>query len=194
MYIPNSGTLQLADSARSPTTLDYLRPAFFRLELSNLPRTTFTCQVANIPELKIGYAVQPTPALDIPVIGDKVEFGPLNVEFIINEDMSNYIEVYNWILSIASRELVNYTVDDFRRAAVNYPLTLNKGSLDNSLYADASLYLINSSNVPSVKINYYDVIPISLESIPFDITSNNQNPMRATATFRYRLFNIEKLI
>lgn len=193
MYTENDGILKLATDTRSPTTLDYLRPAFFRLELSNLPRTTFTCQMANIPEIKIGYATQQTPSLDIPIIGDKLEFGELQVEFIINEDMSNYIEIYNWIVSIASRELVNYTVDDFRRAAVNYPINFSKGLLEQSLYADASMYIINSSNVPAMKINYYDVIPISLLSIPFDITNVDQDPMRATATFRYRLFDIEKI-
>lgn len=193
MYTPDSTQLHTASLDRRPTTLDYLRPSFFRLEFTNLPRTTYTCQVANIPELNIGAATQQAPIRDIPLIGDKLEYGDLNVEFILNEDMSNYIEIYNWILNIAGTDLVNMTTDDFRKALVGYPSTPNKPDLSRGLYADAQLYIINSSNRPVIKVNYLDVIPIAISVPTFDITNTNQDPMSARASFKYRIFNIEKL-
>ena len=193
MYTPDSTQLHTAAQDRRPTTLDYLRPSFFRLEFTSLPRTTYTCQVANIPQLNIGAASQPTPARDIPVIGDKLKYGDLEVEFILNEDMSNYIEIYNWILNIAGTDLVNMTTDDFRKALVGYPITPNRKDDSRGLYSDASLYIINSSNRPIIKVNYLDVIPISISVPTFDITNVNQDPMMARAVFKYRIFNIEKL-
>ena len=194
MYTADSQQLHTASQDRRPTTLDYLRPSFFRLEFTNLPRTTYTCQVANIPELNIGAATQQTPTRDIPLIGDKLEYGDLNIEFILNEDMSNYIEIYNWILNIAGTDLVNMTTDDFRKALVGYPSTPSRNKDDSrGIYSDASLYIINSSNRPIIKVNSLDVIPVSIYVPTFDITNINQDPMTARAVFKYRIFNIEKL-
>lgn len=193
MYLPNNDVLKLARESSAPTTLDYLRPSMFKFEIMNLPRTSFTCQVASIPDLTIGTATQPTPTLDIPVIGDKLEFGDLTIEFMVNEDMSNYIEIYNWIVAIASTELVNYTADDFRKAITNYSPSVNNPREDRSLYSDASLFVIDSTNNPIVKINFMDVIPVGIQGIPFDIRITDQGPVTARATFRYRIYNIEKL-
>lgn len=193
MYLHNNDELQLAQESSSPTTLDYLRPAMFRFDIMSLPRTSFTCQVASIPGLTIGSATQVTPTLDIPVIGDKLEFDPLTIEFMVNEDLSNYIELYNWIVAIASTELVNYTADDFRKAIANYSPAVNSPREDRSLYSDASLFILDGNNQPTAKINFLDIIPISIEGIPFDIRITSQDPVTARATFKYRLYNIEPL-
>lgn len=192
MYILNDDILKLSKTS-AVTTLDYLRPASFKFEISSLPRTAYTCQVASIPDMKIGNAIQPTPALDIPLIGDKLEFGELNIQFIVNEDMSNYIEIHNWMLNIAGTELINYSLDDFRKSMTGFPVAAKSDGQYQSLYADAALFIINSKNNPIIKVNFLDVIPVSLQSIPFDITNVSQEPLLATATFKYRLYNIEPL-
>lgn len=192
MYTPNNDVLKLSKTSET-TTLDYLRPASFKFEISSLPRTAYTCQVASIPDMKIGNATQVAPALDIPVIGDKLEFGQLDIQFIVNEDMSNYIEIHNWMLNICGTELINYSLDDFRKSANGFPVASKSNGQYNSFYADAALFIINSKNNPIIKVNFLDVIPISLQSIPFDITNISQEPLLATATFKYRLYNIEPL-
>lgn len=193
MYLPNNEQLKLVRESSEPTTLDYLKPALFRFVISCLPRTSFTCQVAALPSIDIGSATQPTPTLDIPIIGDKLVFGDLDIEFMVNEDMSNYIELYNWIVAIAGTELVNYTADDFRKAIANYPVTSNSSGEDRNLYSDACLFLLNSNNVPTIKVNFLDLIPIGIEGLPFDIRKTDQGPVTARAKFRYRLYNIEPL-
>ena len=65
-----------------------------------MPNVTYTCQSANLPALNLGAAMQQTPFVDIPHPGDKVFFGEFIIQFLINEDMSNYKELYDWIASI----------------------------------------------------------------------------------------------
>lgn len=191
MYLPQNEELKLARESSAPTTLDYLKPSMFRFEIACLPRTSFTCQVAGLPSIDIGTAKQPTPTLDIPLIGDKLEFGDLTIEFMVNEDMSNYIELYNWIVSIAGTELINYTADDFRKAIAHYGQAINNSGSDRNLYSDAVLFILDSNYNPTVKVNFLDLIPVGIEGIPFDIRIVNQGPLTARATFRYRIYNIE---
>lgn len=193
MYLPNNEELKLVRESSAPTTLDYLKPSMFRFVIANLPRTSFTCQVSGLPSIDIGTAKQPTPTLDIPIIGDKLTFGDLNIEFMVNEDMSNYIELYNWIVAIAGTELINYTADDFRKAISHYGKAPNNSGSDRNLYSDACLFVLDSNFNPTVKINFLDLIPVGIEGLPFDIRITDQGPLTARATFRYRIYNIEPL-
>ena len=72
-----------------PTTNDFLRPNAIKFSIKDMPKTSFTCQSANIPDLQLGFATQPTPFIDVPTIGDKIKFGEFTIRFMIDEDMSN---------------------------------------------------------------------------------------------------------
>ena len=50
---------------------------------------------ANIPEMTLGVAEQPTPFKDIPVPGDKIQFGDLQLRFLVDEDLENFMEIQN---------------------------------------------------------------------------------------------------
>lgn len=188
MYIQNN----IDQSEKIPATLNYLRPASFRFQITALPRITFACQRANIPEITIGTATQLTPAINIPVYGDKLELGDLQITFMVAEDMSNYREIYNWIVKIAGSQITKYTDEEFARNLGRFPIT---GSVaeDQATYSDATMHIVDGSNNIVAKINYLDVIPVSLRAIDFDITNTSQEPLLAVATFRYRMYELETL-
>ena len=188
MYIENN-----IDFIQSqPTTLNYLRPANFRFQIDALPRTMFSCQMANIPNITIGAAVQVTPQINIPVYGDKLEFGDLHITFMVAEDLSNYREIYNWIVKIAGDNISKYTDEEFKRDLGRFPKTGMK-EFDQAIYSDATMHIISSTNNVVAKINYLDLIPVSLRAIDFDITNTSQEPLLAVATFRYRMYELETL-
>jgi len=85
---------------RQPDMLDFLRPNGFYFLVQNLPQVTYFCQAANIPGINLGYAIQPTPFINIPKPGEKIDFGELTIKFLIQETMANYIELYNWIIAL----------------------------------------------------------------------------------------------
>ena len=47
--------------------------------------------------MDLGVATQPTYLRDTPVPGDKITFGDFDLEFIVDEDFENYLEIHNWI-------------------------------------------------------------------------------------------------
>lgn len=172
--------------AITPST-NYLRPNSFKFQIAKIPNVTYTCQSANLPQLSLGSAVQQTPFVDIPHPGDKVFFGEFIIQFLINEDMSNYKELYDWVASIGVPSGGDQYGQLTRRASVYKPDEYYNA------FSDAALLILDSNNKPVVRLNFQDLWPTSVEGLNFDITSSGMEYFVGTASFRYKVFTIEQL-
>ena len=85
---------------RQPDKLDYASPTQFRFGIHQLPKVEFFTVTANIPEISLGIANYATPFKDIPMMGDKVEYGQLNIGFIVDEYLENYLSLHEWMTGI----------------------------------------------------------------------------------------------
>jgi hypothetical protein len=193
-YTANVGFFKDSFTSSLPTTQNFLRPNAFRFSLKDLPHTSFTCQSANIPQLAFGVAVQATPFYDIPRIGEKMSFGDLSIRFIIAEDMSNYLEIYNWMVALGFPKSYNQFDDYLKTKPTKSAFITNKdGQSEVLAYSDATLSILDSTNNPKISIIYKDAFPISLESLDYDIASSGVEYLTAIATFKFRIFEIEVL-
>ena len=101
MFTPNlNSILNEVSTVTTQPVSNYLRPNAFRFTIKEIPKAAFTCQSANLPALTLGSTTQPTPFLDIPHVGDKNSFGDFTIRFLISEDMSNYIELFDWLVAL----------------------------------------------------------------------------------------------
>jgi hypothetical protein len=194
MYTANVNVAKQNYANSLPTTYDYLRPNAFRFSVKDIPNVSFTCQSANLPQLALGFAVQPTPFTDIPRIGDKLDFGSFTIRFLISEDMSNYLELYNWLVALGFPK--DYTQFDalLKNRPSRFPFKVNqRGESEVLAYSDATLTILDSTNTPKVNIIYKDIFPISLEGLDFDIASAGVEYFTAIASFKYTLFEVEQL-
>jgi hypothetical protein len=168
-------------------TPSYLKPNSFKFQIGKLPNVTYTCQSINLPSLNLSAAQQLSPFVDIPHPGDKIVFGEFSIRYLVNEDMSNYRELYNWMISMGTPGQGSDYAKTFNRATV-----FDSGDY-NSLFSDANVVIIDSNNRPVVKLNFQDLFPTSIEGLDFDITSSGMEYFVGTASFRYKLFTIETL-
>ena len=83
-----------------PKEVNQLNVVSFETNFQRMPATDFFCQRVNIPSLALGNAILPTQFSSVPVEGDTLVFENLTISFYVNEDLSNYMEVYNWLISI----------------------------------------------------------------------------------------------
>ena len=74
-----------------PSNYNVLSPVSFRFSIKKLPNVSFFCQSANIPDLTIGTVVRPSPMRDFNTFGDNLEIGALDISFIVDEDLTNYM-------------------------------------------------------------------------------------------------------
>ena len=54
---------------------------------------------------------QPNYLRDIPTPGDKIEFGDLTLRFLVDEDLTNYMEIQKWIRGLGFPE----SIQDFNK-------------------------------------------------------------------------------
>ena len=169
---------------------NYMSPLGFKLILTKTPKVDFLCQSANIPQISMGTAVQPSYLKDIPVPGDKVLYDDLNVRFLVDEKMENYLAIHKWITGLGYPESIgqyNQLKKDDKRTD---SLVSDKGDPLYFQYSDATLQVLNSNYKPSVLINFKDAFPISLSTLDFDVTTRDYNYFTAEVTFKYTIFDI----
>ena len=85
---------------------NFLSPVGFKFILTKYPKVDFFSTKANIPGINLGVAFQPTYLKDIPVPGDKLEFADLSLSFNVDENLENYLSVYNWMVGLGYPENV----------------------------------------------------------------------------------------
>ena len=159
---------------REPSKRDYASPVQFRFKMSKLPLVEFFVQSANLPGISLGNATQVTPLYDIPIPGDKISYSPLDLSFIVDENLNNYKEIHDWILGLGFpsnhtqfQDLQTAGSDRFpgstRSTAVtgtSTPQPLNEGGI----YSDATLTVLNSKNIAKTEIRFENVYPTNLGS------------------------------
>ena len=180
---------------RQPEELDYLRPNGFRFLIQSLPKVTYFCQSANIPTINLGSARQATPLIDFPLPGEKLSFGELSIRFMIQEDMANYIELYNWMISLGFPD--NHSQYGRRYAEQKYrdPNGNNNQPRKSDMtdYSDATLLVLGSDYNVVARLNFMDCFPISLSGVNFDVSRGETQYFAADVFFNYRVFTVESL-
>ena len=166
-----------------PNEINQLNVVSFETNFTRLPNVNFFCQRINIPSIGLGLASQATPFSDIPVLGDKLIFEQLTLNFIVSEDLSNYLEIYNWLISIGFPE--NDT-----------QFNLNNSNVDpiENLRSDMNIIINTNKSNPNYNITFKDTFPVSLGSIELDAAATSLEPIILDVSFAYTgSFSIEKI-
>ena len=169
---------------------NYMSPLGFKLILTKTPKVDFLCQSANIPQISMGTAIQPSYLKDIPVPGDKVLYDDLTVSFLVDEKMENYLAIHKWITGLGypeSRGQYDQLRKDDNRTD---RIVGDDGDPRYFEFSDATLQVLSSNYKPSVLINFKDAFPISLSTLEFDVTTRDYNFFTAQVTFKYTIYNI----
>lgn len=165
---------------------NFLSPVGFKFQIKKTPKTNYFVQAVNIPSVVVGEAAMPTPFVNIPVPGDHLTFGNLSVQFKVDEDMVNYLELYNWIRGIGFPE-------SFQERKDAEAENLAQRGVSGELYSDGVLMVLTSNMNSNVEINFKDMYPVSLSDVQFDVQQADIDYVTATVDFRFRQFDITKL-
>ena len=165
---------------------NFLAPTGFKLVLNRSPKVAFFSNAANLPGITLGEATQPTYLKDIPTPGDKIVFDDLNIRFMVDEDLKNYMELQNWIRGLGYPESVQEIWD---LQEEDRDIT-TKASHVMDIYSDGTLTVLGSSQLPIFKVLFRDLWPYSLTTLQFDATETDVNYFTAEVGFKYTIYNI----
>jgi len=161
---------------RQPDTDNYLLNTAFKFNLARTPNITWFCQKVSIPSLSFGSMELPTRlGTRLPISGTEYTFDDLVVDFIVDENVNTWMEIYNWMTSIGQMK-------DDKDPYLNV----------EQHTSDASLTILSSSYNPKYKVTFRNIFPVSLGELPFDSTAPETDPIVSSVTFKYRYYEIEQ--
>ena len=168
-----------------PTNFNFLSPLGYKFILQRVPHVEYFVQRVTLPDMTSPTADTPNPFVRIKNPGDHIDFGDLSVTFKINENMDNYLEIYNWMISLGkpvSFDQYNLKTQ-FPAAAV----------ADELIRSDISVIILTSGKNPNIEFKMRDCFPTALTSIDFNTTDSSIDYIEATATFAVRDYTIHTL-
>ena len=168
---------------------NYLAPVGFKFNLQRSPGVAYFCNQANIPDISLGVAIQPNPLRDIPTPGDKMEFGDLNLRFLVDEDLTNYMEIQNWMRGLGYPE----SIDQFDKLEKSGKAALPQRykNFGDQVYSDGTLQILSSNMVAKFNVFFKDLFPVSLTTLTFDATDTDIEYFTADVSFKYTMYNLK---
>jgi len=169
----------------TPTNPNQLHPNKFILSFTALPTVEYWCQTVSIPGLSLGEVSRQTPFIDLYSPGEKLIINPLSMTFVVDEDLTGWKEVYNWMRELAFPEnFEEYKELNTRPGAYARP---------QPQFSDATLIVLNSNQIPKIRIKFLNCFPTQLTDILLSSTASPEEPLTADAVFRFDLYNFETL-
>jgi hypothetical protein len=176
-------TQRIGAVQNQPDNINFLNTHRFRLVLKRCPSLMYFVQECNLPAIQTGNATQPTPFTDIPVYSHKIEYSDLVVSFPVDEDLTNYKELANWMTGIAFPREFGQFAD-----MVNEHL-----SMDDAVHEDISLMILDSAHQPMHVVNFRHAFPVSLSEIHFDTKADDTVIPIVTVTFKYAWWEFDEV-
>ena len=170
---------------------NFLSPTGFKFALKRSPGVAFFCNQANIPSLDLGIAEQPTYLKNIDVPGDKIQFGDLNLRFLVDEDLMNYMEIQNWIRGLGYQEKISEFENLEKQSVLGVETKF--GQSGDDIYSDATLQILSNNLVPQFQVIFSDCFPYSLSTVTFDATDTDIEYFTADVSFKYTIYRITDL-
>ena len=168
---------------------NFLSPIGFKFSLKRSPGVAYFCNEANIPDMSLSIAEQPTYLRNIPLPGDKIEFGDLSLRFMVDEDLTNYMEIQNWIRGLGYPESISQYSELEDKAYIKQTF----GNKRQDVYSDGTLQILSNNLVPKFQVLFDALFPYSLSTVTFDATDTDIEYFTAEVSFKYTIYNLTDL-
>ena len=163
-----------------PQNSSILQLTRFTFLIPDKPYLKYFCQTVTLPGVSTGEVTVPTPFSNTYRHGDKLTYETLTITAMLDEDLKTWEETYNWLKSLTRPQ----SFDQYPR----------KSQGDRSpLYFDGFLTVNTNSNNPNIRFKFQNCHPLSISGINFDTKTDADNIPTCDFTFRYDLFEVERL-
>lgn len=142
--------------------MNLLQPGNFKISIDNLETANlqFFCTNVVLPSLSKSAVTQNFRGKQAHFPGDLQSFDTMDVTFILDEDMRNYEEVYNWITDVE----------------------------EDPKFKDITLSILSNRNTTNRQIRFHDAFPTNIGSITFSTAETDSDYMTCSVTFVFSYF------
>ena len=166
---------------RQPDTFDYAQSSQFLVTLGNFPLAQYFCTTLTLPGVSVGRFDRPTSLANLPMVGDLMTFDDFTMTFLVDENLSNYQEIFNWIVNIGAPS--DHSQFNQRERADGLDM---KG--DRNLYSEIQISILSNKNNPIVRCTLHDSFPLSLGGLTYTTQDTDAAYLTADVTFAYSYY------
>jgi hypothetical protein len=160
---------------------NFLSPIGFKFTLAKEPKVSFFSNSSKLPEISLGTAIQTNYLKNIDIPGDRLTYGDLNLSFLVDENLENYMAIHNWLTGLGFPESTSQYEDLITTDNIRDP---------ENAFSDGSLHILNSNYRDVAIVKFNDLFPVYLSSLEFKSSETDITYFTAEATFKYTVYNI----
>jgi hypothetical protein len=168
-------------TVNTPQNTSILQSTKFTFVIPDMPFLKYFCQTVNLPSVSTTEVVVPTPFSNTYRHGDKLVFDAFTITAIMDEDLRVWEETYKWIKSLTRPQ----SYEEYARKTIR--------DVQTPLYFDGYLTVNTNANNPNIRVKFHNCHPTSIGLVSFDTKVDADVIPTADFTFRYDLFEIERL-
>ena len=166
-----------------PSNITPLNPNGFRFNITKFPEVDFFIQDVSLPGMNLGTAVQASSVHDLKIPGETLDFDPLQISFLVDSNMDNYIAVHDWMVGLG------FPVDNSMfTKLLSDPKNASFYSVSSKTMSDCTLQILNANNLPIRSFTFVDAFPTSLSGVSFTSTNTDVRYLTATLTLEYSYY------
>lgn len=148
------------------TNLNFLKQVAFKLTIQNPNFTNieYFCTAVNLPSMTMGEVSLNYQNQQGYFPGDHITFDQLRIKFLVDENMTNYIEAINWMKKNA------YDTKPFR--------------------SDLILSALTANNTVNKQYQFHDAFPTSIGELNFNTQAPTVEYISCDMTLRFNYFKV----
>jgi hypothetical protein len=120
----------------------------------------------NLPTIILGITEQPTNIRKIWIPGDSLEFEDINLQFLLQESMENWIAVMDWMYRLRDPGEV----------------------LSERETCDLGVDILDSKHNTVVECTFIDIFPFTMSDVPMSTQIEDVEPSRFDVSFKINGF------
>lgn len=171
-------------------------PASHIIRFERMPETSFVVQEVNLPGVSANPAKINAPGLVVRHGPDRLNYEPLTVSFVVDEEFRTHRELHRWLVGMTGGEDRTLLTHEFLQTHRDYiwPDNSSVSQRFSQLQSTtAGLTIVNEAKIPLLRVVFYNLYVTSLGPVQFSITQDPINVMSSTATFEYDFYSIVEI-
>jgi hypothetical protein len=130
-----------------------------------------TCVAINLPTIILGQTEQPTSIRKIWLPGDSLEFEDINLQFMLQESMENWIAVMDWVYRLRDPDEIKYERE----------------------LCDLGVDILDAKYNTVVECTFIDIFPFTMSDVPLTTQIEDVEVSRFDVSFKINGFTYKSV-
>ena len=162
----------------------YQQPTKWQISFPRISNTVFYCTSVSVPGFTITETKQPTPVQDLWIPGNKVNYEPLMLTFLVDDKFASWFDVYQWMTGLGAPQNDQQYADLASNSIKNGVPTFGV----RPPYAEGILNLYTAKNNVGLQFYFADCYPFTLSSVKMSYEQSADYVLTAEVGFRYSYY------